>query len=216
MKVASFDIGSKNFAFCIQEVDEISIGTITPPKQRYKNDGTPTDEYKHTLEQVYKNGNILLYMNIDLTEGIPKSTQKSYLDPQVFRNMIERLDRYKMYFQEVDTVLVEQQMAFRTQINVKALKIGQACFTYFLMRFPSIEVIEFKSFYKTQVLGAPKKLTKPQRKKWAVEECKYILELRKDDENLEIVKCSKKKDDISDVVVQTCAFLILRFIDNKI
>lgn len=213
--VASFDIGSKNFAFVVERYDDKLFNNLKCD-YRYKKDGTPTDEFKHILNQVYKNGQILNYVNMDLTKNIKPSKLKSYLDPDIFRNMITELDKHKPLFQDVDIVLIEQQMSFGTKVNVKALKIAQACFTYWLMRYPKVEVMEFKSFYKTQVLGAVKKLTKPQRKKFAVEEASIILNIREDYENLTELSCSKKKDDLADTLVQLQAFKILRYIDNKI
>lgn len=214
--VASFDIGSKNFAFTIEKFDSVKLGCIKPPTVRYNKNFTATDEFKHTLNEVYKNGEILQHMNIDLTKGIPQSKLKSYLNPGIFRNMISELDRYKLFFEEVDIVIIEQQMSFGTKLNIKAVKIGQACFTYFLMRYPNVEVLEFGAFHKTKVLGAIKGLTKPQRKKFAVEETKNILSLREDFENLGNLSIAKKKDDLADTIVQLQAFKILRFIDLKL
>lgn len=216
MKVASFDIGSKNFAFCISSFDEIKLGAMDVPVQRYKANGNPTDKFQHTLNEVYKNGEVLNFMNLDLTKDVPPSRLKSYLDPMIFRNMIKYLDHYKIFFDEVDVVIIEQQMSFGRKLNIKAVKIGQACMTYFMMRHPNIEVIEYPAYHKTKILGAPKKLTKPQRKSWSVEECKQIFQLREDFENLEFLKSSKKRDDLADCNTQLESFKILRFIDNKI
>lgn len=216
MKVASFDIGSKNFAFTIEEFDEIKLGCIKPPSNRYNKNWTSTDEWKHTLNEVYKNGRIELYMNIDLTKGIPPTKLKSYLHPDIFRNMIKELDKFKMFFEEVDVVLVEQQVSFGAKMNIKAVKIGAHCFNYFLMRYPKIEVIEYPAYNKTKILGAIKGLTKPQRKKWSVEEAKHILDLREDYENLDHLKDSKKRDDLADVVTQLQSFKVVRFLDQKI
>jgi len=215
MRVASFDIGCKNFAFTAEYFDENKLKQLKCTN-RYNKNGTPTDEFKHILNEVYKNGDNLNYENIDLTKNIQPSKLKSYLDPNIFRNMITELDKHKPLFEEIDVIIIEQQMAFGAKINTKAIKIGAHCFNYFLMRYPHIEIIEFPAYYKTKILGAAKGLTKPQRKKWSVEEAIHILNIREDFESLTELTCVKKKDDLADTVTQLQAFKILRYIDKRI
>lgn len=214
MRVCSVDIGSKNFAFVISEFNEKHLKTLKCTN-RFNKNGTTTEEYKCVLNEVYKNGKILHYINIDLTKNIPPTKLKSYLHPDIFRNMIAELDKCE-FLKDLDTVLVEQQVSFGKKVNVKALKIGAHCFNYFLMRYSNIEVIEFPAYNKTKVLGAPKGLTKYQRKKWSVEEAKYILNLRKDEKNLADLSNAKKKDDLADTLTQLQAFKVLRYLDEKL
>jgi hypothetical protein len=179
MKIASFDIGSRNFAFVVEEFD---------------------DNMLKCKDDVYENGKILTYVNIDLTRG----------GKDTFKNMILELDKHS--FDGVNVALIEEQM----NRNIKALKISQACITYWKIKYPECETIEYKSYYKTQILDAPKKMTKPQRKKWSVEEATTILVLREDYENLTYLSCTSKRDDLADVITQLQSFKILRYVYRKI
>ena len=55
--IASFDIGKKNFAFYIEEIDckELMSLKNIPVKKQYNIDGTPTSEMQNLLDQVCMN-----------------------------------------------------------------------------------------------------------------------------------------------------------------
>jgi hypothetical protein len=120
-------------------------------------------------------------------------------------------------------------MSFGKKINLIAIKIAQHCASYFIMKYPNINIIEFPSYHKTQVLGAEKEvkktkrgnpkfvsMSKPKRKKWAVNTCKEILENKGDLVSLERINKSKKKDDLADTYLQLQAFKYLYFVENNI
>ena len=226
--IASFDIGKKNFAFYVEEVDtrELEKLTTIPKNRRYRPDGTPTDEFEKLISTIYLTGNTVLYRNLDLTEGAKKG---KYLDSVIYHNMISALDNYKDVFDRCSIIVIEQQMSFKQAQNTMALKLGQHCYSYFIFRYPitqdgdfvfdeSKEIIEFPAYYKTQVMGAPKvggkSMTKPQRKKWATEKAMGILMERGDTETLEEIEGSKKKDDLADTLIQLQSFKFLRFVDK--
>jgi hypothetical protein len=214
--IASFDIGKCNFAFYIEEFDEESLKKIkTIPKlKRYNPDGTPTEEFTNVMSSVYLNGNKVLYQNLDLTKGTNKD---KYLDKKIFVNMITELDKYKDYFDKCSTIVIEQQMSFKAAQNTMAIKLGQHCYSYFLFRYgDSKEIVEFPAYYKTQILGAPRKLTKPQRKKWATEKAVDILMERGDMDTLDEIVSQKKKDDLADVLIQLQSFKFLRYIEQNL
>ena len=222
--VASFDIGKKNFAFCIEEFDSKLLSTIKNIKKvhRYTLDKSgATPEFSALLNEVVLNGQVLLHKNLDLTENTEKG---KYLDTAIFYNMIIELDKYKSFFDRCDVIVIEQQMSFKKAQNTMAIKLGQHCFSYFTMRYPLTqvnnvvfdgrkEVIEFPAYYKTQIIGAPKGLTKPQRKKWAVEKTREIFQLRGCEDYFLGVK---KKDDLADTFLQLQSFKFLRFVDGSI
>ena len=226
--IASFDIGKVNFAFYVEEIDikELEKLTTIPKNHRYKFDGTPTDDFEKLISSVYLTGNTVLYKNLDLTKGTEKS---KYLDPKIYTNMISEMDKYKEIFDKCSIIVIEQQMSFKNAQNTMALKLAQHCHSYFVFRYPmtqfdnmifddSKEVVEFPAYYKTQVLGAPKKsgksMSKPERKKWATEKAINILIERGDVETLEQLTTSKKKDDLADTLIQLQSFKFLRFVDK--
>lgn len=226
--IASFDIGKLNFAFYIEEIDLNkfeSIKNISSLK-RYNINGTPTEDFRNILDSVYKNGNKILLRKYDLSE---KDVDKDkYFDFNLCYNMVDVLDEYEEYWENVDIIIVERQMSFRKKINTMALKLGQHCESYFINKYGrDIKIIEFEAYHKTQVLGAEKILTTTKtgrksyknmsdyaRKKWAIEEAFSVLSLRDDSETMSEIGSIKKKDDLSDVIIQLQAFKYLYFMDK--
>lgn len=225
--IASFDIGKKNFSFYIEEcnLDYFSSISNIPKKNRYHPNGTCTDEFGAILKKVYCNGKKMLLRNLDITEGTNK---EKYFDSDLCHNLTEVLDTYSDYWEKVDYIVVEQQMSFGTKVNTMALKIAQHCESYFMIRYGrSKKIVEFPSYHKTQVMGSEKieKVTKagkktyknvdkPARKKWAIETAYGILTEREDFDTIDEITSSKKKDDLSDVIVQAQAFKYLHFVDK--
>jgi len=216
MFVISFDIGKCNFAFYIEEFDETKLSQLQniPKIKRFNTDGTATAEFQEILSSVYLNGNTILYQNLDLTKNTDKD---KYLDQKVCFNMITELDKIKHLIDPCSIILIEQQMSFKNTRNTMAIKLAQNCASYFLHRYGmDKEIIEFPAYYKTQVLGAPKKLTKPQRKKWATEKAIEIIMERGETKTLEDISGKKKKDDLADVLIQLQSFKYLRFIEKAL
>ena len=217
--IASFDIGKKNFAFIIEEVDLNKLKNIVniPATKRYNKDGTPTDSFIKILDDLYMCGKVILIKNLDITYDCDPT---KYFDPHLFINMQNELDKYTEYWNKCDAFIVEQQMSFgRRKNNSMAVKLGQHCQSYFLINYGIFKTtLEFPAYHKTQILGAPKseRKTKPGRKKWAIKKALEILNMRKDEETLSKVTTKKKQDDMSDCLLMTITFSYLCFIDKKI
>ena len=226
--IASFDIGSKNFSFYIEDVDLkmlINIKNISKLK-RYNTDGTPTEDFSKILDNVYSNGKKILLKNTNLTSG---TNQNKYFDIELCYNMVDVLEEYVEYWNKVEFIIVEQQMSFGKKTNTKALKLAQHCESYFINKYGRSDkkIIEFPAYHKTQILGAEKIESKTktgkityknmgdkERKKWAVEQAFGILALRDDFETMAEIGSMKKKDDVSDVIIQLQAFKYLYFIES--
>ncbi len=229
--IASFDIGKKNFAFYIEEIDckELMSLKNIPVKKQYNIDGTPTSEMQNLLDQVCMNGKTILHKNSDLTENCEKG---KYLDPETFHNMVDLLDKYSEYWDKCSYFVIEQQMSFgRNKRNTMALKLGQHCYSYFTIRYGRFKsVIEFPAYHKTQVLGAEKirgkkfkngsyrwkTIDKPARKKWSIARATELLHFRGESETIDNIKTNSKKDDLADTFCQLQAFKYLCFIAKSI
>ena len=215
IRIACFDIGKKNFAFNIDEVDIDKLQSIKPVpfNERYMRNGTPTSDFYKTITKVSKSIKTLRIENTDLTEGCNK---KDYLDPRVYLNMYIVLDKYKDIWDKCSVFIIEQQMSFgRRKNNTMALKLGQHCYSYFLFNYGVFkEVMEFPAYHKTKVLGAPKKMSKPERKDWAVEKAMSILSQRGDGEILDKLSSRKKRDDMSDCILMSMSFSFLTYVDK--
>ena len=235
--IASIDIGSKNFAFYVEEVNTTIISNIKNISllQRYNPNGTPTSNMNKILNTIFKDGKTIIHENVDLTYGCKTG---KYLDQNVLHNLTDMLDKYAYIWDKCSIFLVEQQMSFGKKINLKAIKIGQHCQSYFMFRYGKFKtVIEFPSYHKTQVLGSEKinkgttkagktkykNIDKPQRKKWSIEKAKEILTLRGETNNVLLTakrgskgKPGIKKDDLSDCITMLAAFKFLHFVDHSI
>ena len=144
--LASFDIGKKNFAFYIEEVNVNAFESIEniPRTCRYFKDGTCTTEFQQVIRDVSLNGRRILLENVDLTRD---TDRKKYLDPKVFVRMTELLDSYRDYWQHCTSFIIEQQMSFGNKRNSMAVKLGQHCYSYFLIMFSTFKTpLEFPRF----------------------------------------------------------------------
>jgi hypothetical protein len=223
IKILSIDIGKKNFSFCLEKFDAEKLSQIEniPIKARYNENGLPTEQMQSILKEIYSNGQLLLHKNVDLTHGCD---QKKKLDPETFFNMIAVLDEYSLLWKDCQIVIIEEQM----RSNRIAVKLAQHCYSYFLFRYGrEKKIVEFPSFYKTAVLGAPKEkgrlcksgryhwkaLSKRNRKKWAVNETLRILTERNEESS---IKKERKKDDLADSFLQLQSFKFLHYVEKKI
>lgn len=224
--IASFDIGKKNFAFCVEEIDRSSLLSFKKkiPDPRYNPDGTPTPEMKKVLDAVCHNGKIVLFKNSDLTANC----SSVYLDPETFHNMTDLLDSYSEYWDKCIAFVIEEQMSFRGKKNPMAVKLGQHCYSYFCFRYGRHkQIVEFPSYHKTQVLGAGKiagkknkkgnvrykAMDKPARKRWSIAKAKEMLDAR--GESQVVLTAKGKKDDLADTWCQLQAFKFLVFVDQS-
>ena len=106
--ITSFDIGKKNFAFVIEEIDldKLKFVQNIPKNIRYNPDGLSTSIFNKTLSSLYQCGKVLLFRNLDLTGDCDK---KAYLDPKTFFNMNTELDKYKEYWDKCSIFIIEKQ-----------------------------------------------------------------------------------------------------------
>ena len=212
MRIASFDMGRKNFAFCVEEVDEAELcaasALLPGARARYGSDGRATPAMAAVLGAVYRSGRVLLLDNVDLTAG-EQVVSRSEVDPVVFVNMTKVLDQHADHWAACDLILLEQQMHFGRRQNHVAVKLAQHCYSYFSFQFGLFkEVVNYPAYHKTRVLGAPKKMTKSQRKRWAVEEARAVLAAQEDHDALALLLSRKKQDDLADVLVQLQSFKV--------
>jgi hypothetical protein len=166
----------------------------------------PSDDYISFLEKFYHCGKTILCENNDITDG----TKSKKLDSDIFLRLTKLLDSYKPYWDKCGTIIIEQQMSFGRLVNTMAIKIAQHTYSYFLFRYGNTKnIVEFPSYHKTQLLGAPAGLPKPKRKKWAIEKADEIWTLRGDMDSSSKVGSIKKKDDMSDCLLHVLSYIIL-------
>lgn len=219
MRVASFDIGKKNFAFCVQDFPDEKI--IAAKESHISN----SESEDTIIKKIENTGEIIYIENMDLTSGC---STRLYLDPLTFKNMADELNSRKYIWEHCDVFVVEQQLSYKGVRNPMALKLGQHCMSYFWILYPDKLVVEFPSFHKSQVLGAPReygtitknfkngksKEIKDNVKRWAIRKADEVLVNREDSINTERIRSSKKKDDLSDCILHGIAYVALD-VDKK-
>ena len=225
--VASFDIGYRNLCFSIEEynVDEISHLHKIDKNKQYNDDGTATEKQSEILTSICKNSRTVIFKNTDLTKESIK-----VLNPEVFHLLTDLLDEYQEYWDKCGLFVIEKQMSFKGVYNVSALKLGQHCWSYFAFKCGRFkQILDFPAYHKTQIFGAPKTVTttkagkikyksmdKLKRKKWVVTKALEIFSDRNDTESSRQLQCSKKKDDISDCILQSISAVYLIFVEKSI
>ena len=206
MRIAAFDMGTRNFAFCVEEFDDGKEKCVIQP--RFDEDGNPDDTYAAQLKQhVFGNGRLIEMKCIDL---------KAYCETQRISNLYvgvtHLLNAYARLWDAVDVILIEQQMSYgHHKSNIQALRLAQHCLTYFYVVYGTFKTIqEFSSNHKTRVLGCPReeRRTHKQRKQFAVRLASQILEER-DDPLRSALDARGKQDDVSDCVLMVQAYKVL-------
>lgn len=234
LKLCSIDIGKKNFAFY---VEEINIDTITnlrniynnlPKKFQRKTYSNMPDQISDILDKLYLDGKKIEMNVFDIRDD----KESNELTNNVRINMHNLLSSYEYIWDDCDIIVIEQQFCNITEggkkthsakgfgINLDAIKLAECCLNWFLIKYGMFkEVVFFGSVYKTQTLGAPPKLTKPQRKKWSIDKAMNIFNLRNDLNSIEELTNKKthlnkkqKGDDMADCVIMLQAYKFRKLI----
>jgi len=204
--IASFDLGTRNFAFCIQKVSMNELKVIKKTKPSFNEDGTCTPEYDSFVQQIYKTGKVICFEVIDLVKE-----SQTFEESNLFLVLTDKLNQYKTYWDRTNVVLIEQQMSYGHQkSNIQALKLAQHCMSYFYTIYGNFKVImDYPSQHKTRLLGCEhvKRKKHKSRKLFSVDLASKILKVKVDMDLKQFDKW-KKKDDISDCLLMIETFKI--------
>lgn len=188
MRILSIDIGTKNCAFYIEEFDDKLI------------------EKSRSIDELYKIGKRCYWNVVNFEREL--NTGETF---DVFVPIINFLDKNQKHWDLCNGIILEKQL----QLNFNAQVVQHFIFSYFKNLYGPFKYIsDISATRKTQVLNAPKKMNKKERKKWAIEEAKRLFSLRKDSEGIKILDTTVKADDLADCCLQLKAFQKLVFIDG--
>jgi hypothetical protein len=186
MIIAAIDPGVKNFAIAVEYVDTATFHPLVHAKD--------IDTALLCSETVYTNVR-------DIACDNPVKAVTCLLKD------------YTWIWEMCDVVVIERQMQFGGVVNNTCLRIAHHCMSFLELFYPSVDVLEYQSSNKTRVLNAPKGMSKPQRKKWAVDTVTGILNNRGDTRTLQLlgdIKSSGQKlDDICDCILMCLTHCIL-------
>ena len=155
-----------------------------------------------TFQNLYLQGKRVFWKLVNFT--IPSD--------DIFMNIVYFLDANRKSWDSCNGIIIEQQM----KTNPTAQQLEHFISAYFKIIYGSFKFVSnIPATRKTQVLGAPPKMDKRARKKWAVSEAHKIFDTRNDLEALKILY-SGKSDDLADSCVQLKAFQKLVFLERKV
>ncbi len=192
IRIASFDIGKKNFA---QYIEDANVNTLLRLEKKYnalpkslqrRVKGPMNSKILEILDEVYISGKRIHTGVYDLRAD--QTSNK--LDNPTRLNILQHLERYRELWDTCDIFIIEQQYfktwngrskrSAGTEANIDAIKIGEGVLMWFLNEYPFKTIEYFGSQNKTQILGAPWRMKKNQRKKWAEKKTREIYVSRGD------------------------------------
>jgi hypothetical protein len=127
---------------------------------------------------------------------------------QMYMNVHNYLKSLMNVWKDIDIILIEQQMSTKYIHNIKAIKISQHIYAFFIIHFPNKIIQEFKPSLKTSYFNV-KFEKKIDRKKWAVSKTQQIYHL--DPVFLDLLDCYPKKDDICDCILMCIVYYNIHF-----
>lgn len=218
--IAAFDLGTKNFAFAVKR------GSTNQDDDGYvllKNvavDPTPPTSksglgklLKERLREMVKEHLGIPSADLkkkDMIVLLSKHLKKMVRnEPSIDMGMLlfKIMDEHTLYWDRCKVFLIERQMT----ANVQALKMAHYLEAYLKIKYLSVEppihviqpnIVNYSSAAKTVKLGAPKLVSKKQRKNWTVSYAERILK----GDNLRSFQSMVKKDDVADVVCMIESF----------
>lgn len=197
MRIASFDIGRCNFAQYVEEFDEEKLFSLRnrykslPKKQQRRIKGEMTQEIADILNEIAVNSQRINVGVFNFT-----TENDNCLNNTVRLKCIKHLEKYRDLWKECDEFIIEQQFFAMGRkksagVNMDAIKLAEGVYMWLLTNFPNKEIVYFGSQYKTQIFGAPLKMSKPERKRWSIQKSKEIFTERCDQDMVNVFEVSE-------------------------
>ena len=165
IRIASFDIGKKNFAQYVEDIDVTSLHQLEkeyknlPKEMQRRVKGEMNSSIISLIERVYLSGKRVQIGVYDLRDDKTSMT----LDMKTRINILEHLKHHRKLWDSCDIFVIEQQY-FRTwsggsrrnkgtEANVDAIKIAEGVLTWFLslatwLDFIILQTVMQESFYR--------------------------------------------------------------------
>lgn len=225
MYLLSFDVGIKNLAYCLIELDQQKKRQICQWDIIDLSFEDNSDTNLNYLIQNYKKmkiNDLKSYMakynlnSKDKKSELIKSVEHYLQQQKIIKKnptiletsqiLVQKLDKLS-FLNQVDTILIENQPSLK---NPVMKSIQMILYTYFVIR----GFIDSQYLKQLKFISARNKLKKCEtidqfkgknknykdRKKLAVEYCSYLI--NEDEENSKLFNKSPKKDDLADCYLQ--------------
>jgi hypothetical protein len=226
MRIASFDIGFRNLSLAIETISNKSIKELARKYNLLNKKDKIIERHEHSpilqalLTDFYKGGKTDLLELIDLNRG-----QTCGLVISTRKHLDEYLSSRKKILEKCSTIIIEQQFKTGQACNFDAILLGEAVFSWCCFNL-SVQVEYVPSRYKTSLMGmcrtvietrenglrTVRDIVKKDRKKWSVVKVREIFTIRNDNAMLELLGSHKKKDDLSDVILQAQSWVLKNYI----
>lgn len=209
IRICTIDIGVITFTIYIEDT---SLSVLQKLRDRYRllpkqlqrrTKGPMCPPLKKIFEEMYISGQRRFLEVTDIRSEKMKYEGKKGngpLDVQTRVNLAVYLESIKDVFEDVDIIRIEQQYVSmggrkkQAAANMNAIKLGEDVFFWLATNFPEKDLDYFGARFKSEVLGSPEKLSKPQRKKWSVVKATEIFEMRGDTEILDFfTECTRRR-----------------------
>lgn len=204
--VTSIDIGHRNLAVITKcfATDELHALPVIDVNLRFNIETKAImPSYADMIDRLHGCGNITYFHKMCFTEAgeVHKSTEVS-------NDLLRRISDYILTVphitDETSHVIIEDQysknhVAIRIQHHIHSSLIN--------LNKPKVYLIHAQC--KTRLLGAPRKMTQYQRKKWAYQEASHAIFKHQSDVHAQMYRSySKDHADLSDAYLQMVAWLI--------
>jgi hypothetical protein len=151
------------------------------------------------IERRWEKANIVetvMLARIDFVKSEKVATNTIY-----YSNSIEILKNYLPHFEMCQYILIESQLP----INYDAVRMSQHIITFLMANLANKGVkpmiCEIDTYFKSRIFNAPKKMKKPELKKWCRDRALELLQKRGDTEAYNAMVAAGKQDDMGDVVM---------------
>ena len=154
--------------------------------------------------------NLLIKINFTSKELAKKSEVGA--DTNHYSSIFNLFEPYEIFFITAQYIAIESQYID----NLDLIRFGQHLTTYLMTIVRNKGnrpiIIELDSRLKTQMLGAPPKMNKPQRKVWAVKAAKeYLIQSNEPHLVTFLEEQRSKADDFGDVICYEKVVILLLF-----
>lgn len=165
------------------------------------------------IERRYSDRVVLVhYDKIDFMPGEKDNKQTAEVNPEVILNMTNYFLTYLPTLIHTRLVVIERQM------SPKILRVFQHWLTLFLthvrlFKNPCV-ITDVAAWVKSDVFGAPKRMTRNELKQWDIEKALEVLGKYGDESSINTIKHHRgntktKADDLADTVIQLEGLIVL-------